>query len=196
MPPMNPPKGKPKAPAVKLPAVGVGNGHPDVVDLVESGDSRDFYGGLNIGFLIAFSYRSLLDQQYTLLRRSGIRDLRPAHGYVLLAVQGSDTTLTDLVAETQLSKQALSPVVQELEERGLVSRSPDPKDRRRVLISLTKRGEKVLRLAAKAWDEIEDGMAALVGDDAMKVVRDVFVTYLSTYSRIDEQRRPKPRPVW
>jgi DNA-binding MarR family transcriptional regulator len=185
-----------KSTARRLPAVGVGNGHLDEVQLGESGPSRDFYGGLNIGFLIAFAYRALLDQQHTLLARRGIRDIRPAHGYVLLAVQDSGATLTDLVNQTQLSKQALSPIVVELEQRGLVHRQADPEDGRRIRISLTKRGETVLERAASAWEDIEEGMVDLVGREAVDQLRDTFVTYLSVYARIEERRRPKPRPVW
>lgn len=65
--------------------------------------------------------------------------------------------LTDLVATEQLKQPALTSLVAKLERDGLVSRAPDPSDRRAILLSLTtdglaivasRRASRVERLAA------------------------------------------------
>lgn len=184
------------ATSLPLPLVGAGSGSPDGVDPAVTASSREFYETLNIGFLVSFAFRALLDQHHTLLSTHGVRDFRAAHGYILLAVQGDGLTLTDLVAQTQISKQAISPLVRELDEQGLVRRTPDPGDRRRLVIQLTERGEETLRAAVQCWREIEQGLVDLVGEAAFASLKETFVGYLSAYAPIEEGRRPKPRPIW
>ncbi|WP_354057240.1 MarR family transcriptional regulator [Dietzia sp. 2505] len=63
-------------------------------------------------------------------------------------------TATDLAAQERISHQAVTGAVRELEEMGLVSRSPDPADGRRVLITLTDTGRTRLigeRSAGQEW---------------------------------------------
>lgn len=176
--------------------VGSGGTPGEPVDPAVTEESRAFYEKLSIGFLVSFAFRALLDQHHTLLTRYGVRDFRAAHGYILLAVQGEGITLTDLVAQTQISKQAISPLVRELDERGLVRRTPDPGDRRRLRIQLTPDGEEVLQQAVQCWQEIEQGMVDLVGEEAFSTLEGTFVRYLTAYAPIEEGRRPKPRPIW
>jgi DNA-binding MarR family transcriptional regulator len=70
--------------------------------------------------------------------------------------RGGPATASDLARAEQVTPQAVGPLVAGLEGRGLVMRSPDPKDGRRVLLSVTepglealqnKRGARVERLA-------------------------------------------------
>ena len=63
-------------------------------------------------------------------------------------------TATDLAAHERISHQAVAGAVRELEQMGLVSRSPDPADGRRVLITLTDSGRARLdteRSAGQEW---------------------------------------------
>jgi DNA-binding MarR family transcriptional regulator len=53
--------------------------------------------------------------------------------------------LTDLTATEQLKQPALTSLVARLERDGLVSRRPDPRDGRAVLLSLTRQGRQVVR---------------------------------------------------
>lgn len=61
---------------------------------------------------------------------------------------------TDLAGLERVSHQAVGTAVRELDELGLVSRSPDPADRRRTLIDLTAAGRDRLtaeRSAGQDW---------------------------------------------
>jgi DNA-binding MarR family transcriptional regulator len=53
--------------------------------------------------------------------------------------------LTDLTATEQLKQPALTSLVAKLERDGLVSRRPDPRDGRAVLLSLTQKGRRIVR---------------------------------------------------
>lgn len=61
---------------------------------------------------------------------------------------------TDLAGLERISHQAVANAVRELEELGLVSRSPDPADRRRTLVTITNPGRTRLhteRAAGQDW---------------------------------------------
>ena len=69
-----------------------------------------------------------------------------------LAVEGS-MTLSDLAAVISLSLATVSGIVDRLEARGLVRRERQQADKRRVLVILTRAGEKALRRAPPPLQE-------------------------------------------
>src|SRR5699024_10584218 len=86
-------------------------------------------------------------------------------------------TATDLAALERISHQAVANAVRELEEMGLVSRSPDPDDRRRALVTLTHAGRD--RLAA----ELDAGQDCLTHPVATEL-NDAELSYLRHLSRV------------
>lgn len=60
---------------------------------------------------------------------------------------------TDLASRERISHQAVATAVRELEELGLVSRSPDPADGRRMLVTLTGQGRRRLHLERTAGQD-------------------------------------------
>jgi DNA-binding MarR family transcriptional regulator len=59
--------------------------------------------------------------------------------------RGGPTTAGALARLEQISPQSVGATLAGLEGRGLVERSPDPRDGRRVLLSLTEAGQRTLR---------------------------------------------------
>jgi DNA-binding MarR family transcriptional regulator len=59
--------------------------------------------------------------------------------------RGGPTTASHLARAEQVTPQAIGPTVARLEERGLIVRSPDPRDGRRILLSVTEHGLEALR---------------------------------------------------
>ena len=57
-------------------------------------------------------------------------------------------SISDLAAAARMRPQSMAQTVSELEERGLVSRRPDPEDGRRALLELTAGGPRGARRAA------------------------------------------------
>src|ERR1700678_3303303 len=76
--------------------------------------------------------------------------------------RGGPASAGDLARAEQVTPQAVGPTVAVLEERGLVMRSPDPKDGRRVLLSVTEPGLEAVRNKRSARAE---GMANVLADD-------------------------------
>ena len=89
-----------------------------------------------------------------------------SHGAVLgrLDRQGSQS-VSDLAAAERVRPQSMAQTVGELEADGLVSRRPDPVDRRRALVELTDQGRAVLsadRRQREGWlaQAISEGFSA------------------------------------
>ncbi|WP_433203506.1 MarR family winged helix-turn-helix transcriptional regulator [Dactylosporangium sp. CS-047395] len=58
--------------------------------------------------------------------------------------RGGPTAPGELAADERVKPQAMGSTLQTLEQRGLVSRSPDPDDGRRVLMTITGEGARLL----------------------------------------------------
>jgi DNA-binding MarR family transcriptional regulator len=69
--------------------------------------------------------------------------------------------LSDLAQELGVDVSTVSRQVQALEQKGLVSREPDPDDGRAVLLQLTRKGKAVRAKMQAAWQET---IAGLLGD--------------------------------
>lgn len=87
--------------------------------------------------------------------------------------------LTDLTATEQLKQPALTSLVAKLERDGLVSRAPDPRDGRAVLLSLTAEGQAIVdsrrvsrvERLAELVDQLSDEERALLSDSARVLKR-------------------------
>jgi DNA-binding MarR family transcriptional regulator len=84
-----------------------------------------------------------------------------------------------LAADLGLDKTRLIPVLDDLQERGLIRREPDPGDRRARLLSLTPQGRRLFARAQRKLHVYEDQLlAGLDGAD-----RSRFLRALATVSR-------------
>jgi DNA-binding MarR family transcriptional regulator len=93
--------------------------------------------------LIASELRAVLGQ---LIRRLRAEHHFPlAHGTVLgrLDREGAQS-VSDLAMAERMRPQSMAQTVADLEDEGLVARSPDPDDRRRALVTLTPEGQAAL----------------------------------------------------
>jgi DNA-binding MarR family transcriptional regulator len=71
------------------------------------------------------------------------------------------TTIADLARVQQITPQAMGSTVASLEKHGLVTRSPDPGDRRRSLLTVSGPGSDVLH---SSRDAISGRMAVVLGE--------------------------------
>ncbi|HVA21873.1 MAG TPA: MarR family transcriptional regulator [Candidatus Micrarchaeia archaeon] len=83
-----------------------------------------------------------------------IPELGSAHAAVLTALGHGPVTVGELAAREQMRVPSIVVLLAPLEARGLVRRSPDPADRRRVWITRTVEGDRLAltaRRARTAW---------------------------------------------
>jgi DNA-binding MarR family transcriptional regulator len=82
-------------------------------------------------------------------------ELTPSQASVLSRLDhDGDASVTDLASAERVRHQSMATTVAALEERGLVTRRPDPDDGRRHVLSLSETGRKYLddrRRAGEEW---------------------------------------------
>jgi DNA-binding MarR family transcriptional regulator len=86
----------------------------------------------------------LLLRRLRLLKAEGELTL-PESAALARLDRGGPTTAGALARLEQISPQSMGATLAGLEERGLVGRTPDPRDGRRILLSLTEAGQNILR---------------------------------------------------
>ncbi|MGH2679623.1 MAG: MarR family winged helix-turn-helix transcriptional regulator [Actinomycetota bacterium] len=87
------------------------------------------------------AHRALSADLVVEMEERGWPDLRASHAALVLNVdRRSGTRLTELARRAGVTKQATMVVVDDLEVRGLVRRTPDPEDGRAKVVRLTARG--------------------------------------------------------
>ncbi len=101
----------------------------------------------------------------------GFEDVPRNGAYVLARVWAADSASADLARDLGISKQAVSQLIDTMVMRGYLARTPDSEDRRRMLLTLTPRGEAA---ATAAWHAVSDADAELarrLSDDGVAALR-------------------------
>jgi DNA-binding MarR family transcriptional regulator len=109
------------------------------------------------------------------LRSAGMAqwDINPSHGRALSVLARHGTMrLSELSDHLRIAARSVTEVVDALEERGLVTRQPDPSDRRATLLSLTPEG---VRINEAIWStrsaEADAFFGALSATDRAQLAR-------------------------
>ena len=150
-------------------------------------------GGPPLARLFAIAFRKLIDGLHDELRARGWDDVRPAFGFVLLAVREAPTTSNALASLMGTSKQAASKLVDSMEAAGYVRRAADDYDGRRRPVHLTVRGEMLLDAVEQIYTELEGGWAERIGPTSVERLRRDLVRVLADP---DDGELPPVRPTW
>jgi DNA-binding MarR family transcriptional regulator len=143
--------------------------------------------------LFAIAYRSLIDGLHERLRDRGWTDVRPAFGFVLLAVRDAPATSTQLAALMGTTKQAASKLVDTMVASGYVHRGVAADDGRQRPVDLTPRGRELLAVVERVYAELEREWADVIGTADVERLRRDLVLLLST---ADNGTLPPVRPTW
>lgn len=109
----------------------------------------------------------------------GLPRLRPAHTSLLPHIDLEGTRITDLAERRGISKQAVSQLVDELVQFGVLARVRDPEDARVTRVVLTERGRAGLFEGLEVLLALEDELVAAVGARKMKDLRGALLAVLS-----------------
>jgi DNA-binding MarR family transcriptional regulator len=123
--------------------------------------------GIPLARLLAMAYRLLVDGLHERLRDRGWTDVRPAFGFVLLALRAGPASLRNLPAVLGTSKQAVSKLVSAMVDAGYVELAVDPVDARAKQVQLSDRGRALLAEVEGIWAELEQDWAATLGADRL-----------------------------
>ena len=110
----------------------------------------------NLGFLLAKAsqrWNELLAAEFA---AAGYPEVRPAYGSILLPLwEEDDLRMGELGRRARLAKQTMTTMVRLMERDGLVSRGPDPEDRRAQRVRLTERGRDLRKVARKVLTALD-----------------------------------------
>jgi DNA-binding MarR family transcriptional regulator len=113
--------------------------------------------------LFAMAYRLLVDELHERLAERGWTGVRPAFGFVLLALRDGPASLRDLPDVLGTSKQAVSKLVDAMVAAGFAQRLADPGDARAKRVQLSPRGRTLLSDVEAIWADLEAGWAQTLG---------------------------------
>ena len=142
--------------------------------------------------LLAMAFRDLIDRLHEELVERGWT-VRPAYGFVMLALRHRPSTPGEIAALLGVTKQAASKLVESLGENGLVDVEPAADDRRVRRVTLTEEGRRFLTAVEEIYAQLEDEWAAIVGRRRLERLRaDLTTVLVSTHDGV----LPAVRPTW
>lgn len=105
---------------------------------------------VNVGplkYFVGFNLRLAQDASFrAFARQSGQKGIRPGRFAAMMVLHDNPgITQSALSRAIARDKSSVTPLIQDLQRRGLVQRTPSPTDRRSITLKLTRAGEAVLR---------------------------------------------------
>jgi DNA-binding MarR family transcriptional regulator len=128
--------------------------------------------GFYLALLLAGAFRGLVDNLHVELEKYGHGEARPVHGFALQAIGPQGATISELGRRLGVSKQAAAKTANGLERVGYVARHADTDDARATVLVRTPRGEEMLVLSAKIFQELRAAWASQVGIDRLRSMED------------------------
>jgi DNA-binding MarR family transcriptional regulator len=147
--------------------------------------------GIELAFLLGLGFQLLLGEFTRRLDAAGQGDLRPVHGMAFQALKGPGATASELAERLGVTKQAAGQIVDDLEKRGYVRRTPHPEGGRRKLVVLTPTATAHLAVAGRILHELE---AELGRDTDLGLLRRELGRVVRTLN--GPGPLPALRPVW
>jgi DNA-binding MarR family transcriptional regulator len=130
----------------------------------------------------ATELRAVLGQ---LMRRLRSENTRPQSQLAVLSRldRGGPQTTSGLAAAEHMRPQSMAEVVADLQSDGLVDRTPDPTDRRQLLIALTQEGREFIKDERRRR---EDWLSQAIADEFSSKEQAVLVEAVALLRRLAE----------
>jgi DNA-binding MarR family transcriptional regulator len=128
----------------------------------------------NLGLLLFIPYRAMEAAVLDELRRHG-HDLTLGQARVFQRIGPDGSRPGELAEATQLSKQTLGSILDQLERAGYVVRVADPSDGRARLVTITAKGYELVELSLPVVREIERSWTQHLGPARSRQLREALV---------------------
>ena len=124
-----------------------------------------------LGILLRTPWQAIRTRIHGELVAAGFRDVRPRDLAVLQWPGPDGMRAIDIAANAAMSKQAVKPLLDHLEERGYLKRVPDPDDHRAQRIQTTARGQHLMAAASAIIIEIDQDIERKLGSSTLAQLR-------------------------
>jgi DNA-binding MarR family transcriptional regulator len=114
------------------------------------------------------AYGNLVSQAFA---DAGFDDVPRNGAYVLARVYDDSSAPADFVRDLGISKQAVSQLIDTMVMRGYLARTPDTEDRRRMVLTLTPRGEAAAIAGWQAASRADTELASRLSADEVAALR-------------------------
>jgi DNA-binding MarR family transcriptional regulator len=128
----------------------------------------------HIGQLLRDAFFPLERALLARLAEAGFTGLRPTHNAVLRFLDEDGTRASELARRSGLTRQALTQIVDDLEQLGYVTRRDDPVDRRAKLVGYTERGRDAFRASRGIIADLERDVRRRLGPERYEHLRDAL----------------------
>ena len=128
--------------------------------------------GADLALLLLGSFRALADAATAELAERGHEDVRPVHDFAIRAIAAGADSASELGRRLSITKQSAAKTIAVLQERGYVTRDPDPRDARRKRLQVTELGFDVLRQGEAIFDELRDQWAERIGTAELESIEE------------------------
>jgi len=143
-----------------------------------------------------FTGWALADELQRRLAADGFADSRFADGVVFQYLIAGPMAITELAKRLDVTQQAASKTVTDLQRRGYLGRQFDPADARARLAVLTERGEAVIAAARRHRAALEAELKQALGADRIESARLLLIDtlhHLGVTPILRERRVSPPR---
>jgi DNA-binding MarR family transcriptional regulator len=131
-------------------------------------------GKPDIGILLLLADQEFVRELREHVAAQGFDDQGRSDGFVFRTLSAGPTTISGLAERLEITKQGAGQIVDDMERRGYIERSPDPSDARAKLLHLTEHGQAALSTARKFHQAYERRLRKQFGDEAIDTLRDVL----------------------
>jgi DNA-binding MarR family transcriptional regulator len=152
-------------------------------------------GPRHLGVLLRSSFYPFLDELFARLAAAGFDDLRPAHSPVFQHLERGGTRIGVLAERARMTNQSMGYLVDALERRGYVERTPDPTDRRAALVVITDRGRAQVTVARRLIAEIEREWEERIGSERMAALREALEALAASHDGDADSHADRPAPA-
>jgi DNA-binding MarR family transcriptional regulator len=156
--------------------------------------SPDAVPELDLGLAALFAGYALNDEVRRRVEARGFAGLRFSHGFLVQRLIEDEQSIAALAAALDVTQQAVSKTVAELERLGYVRRRPDPRDARVRRVGLTDRGRAAVAAAreerAAVVAELRQRLGPRRVDAATRVLREVLEAHGATAAVRGRRIRP------
>lgn len=154
---------------------------------------HQIFNELDLTSLLSLSFSTLITELHDKLSELGFEDIRP-HGFMFKRILPNGATGIELAEYLGVSKQAISKMVDSLENSGYVTRQTHPTDKRGKIIVLTERGLAVMKAKEEIVAEIEQRWIANIGAERMQMLKEDLTTFVTKENT--GKLSSSIRPVW
>jgi DNA-binding MarR family transcriptional regulator len=136
----------------------------------------------NIGRLLQLALRDFQTRCAEKLHARGYTQLSATHLTILSYIDPTGTRIVTLAERAGMTKQSMGDLIRELEVHGYIERSPDPHDKRAVIIKMVTSNTTFLTDAYNIIAEIQAEYAAALKASGVEQLRSLLKALLNRHA--------------